>query len=298
MRHDPADVFFGPSADEIVGTRAAFGCTHYARAFIAVVKALEIISDPKDLRYVISSKADDYNRAMADQDFRATINGHQFVIVRFDSQWIAINTSKGESTPLPAGFDPDSCMPPHNIPMRFSAYPDVVFLLRRIGSDWDDGCGDNSRTALMNISRSGDPESSAFLWESFPLETPETLFPRPLGIGIGCALLVAGSVMLVSSGKAIVDAFRKGELLTTGVCRLSRNPLYSAWILFIFPGIGFILQWWLLFGASILAYVYFKLTIKKEREYVIKTFGQQYIYYERDVNCFVELLPWPRRYKR
>ena len=86
MREDPADVFFGPSADEIVGTRAAFGCTHYARAFIAVVKALEIISDPRDLRYVISSKADDYNRAMADQDFRATINGHQFVIVRADSQ--------------------------------------------------------------------------------------------------------------------------------------------------------------------------------------------------------------------
>ena len=170
MRADPADVFFAPSADEIIRTRAAFGCTHYARAFIAVVKALGLVGEPQDIRYVISSKADDYNRALANNDFRATINGHQFVIVRVDSRWIAINTSKGESTPLPAGFDADSCVPPHNTPIRFPAYPDIVFLLRRIGAHWDDGCGDNSRSALMNISRSGAPEYSAFRWDPFAIE--------------------------------------------------------------------------------------------------------------------------------
>lgn len=170
MLANPADVFFAPSADEIIGTRAAFGCTHYARAFMAVAKTLGLISRPEDLRYVIASKADDYNRALENQDDRATINGHQFVIVRIDSQWTAINTSKGESMPLPAGFDPDSCVPPHNIPIRFQAYPDVVFLLRRIGTNWDDGCGDNSLSALMNISRSGAPDNSVFLWESFAFD--------------------------------------------------------------------------------------------------------------------------------
>ncbi|MDY6950144.1 MAG: hypothetical protein SWE60_01400 [Thermodesulfobacteriota bacterium] len=170
MQPNPADVFFGPSADEIIGTRAAFGCTHYARAFIAVVKALGLISRPEDLRYVIASKADDYNRALENQDVHGTINGHQFVIVRVDSRWMAINTSKGQSAPLPAGFDPDSYVPPHNIPIRFQAYPDFVFLLRRIGADWDDGCGDNSLTALMNISRSGTPDNPAFRWEAFTFE--------------------------------------------------------------------------------------------------------------------------------
>lgn len=167
MQANPADVFFAPSADEIIGTRAAFGCTHYARAFIAVIKALGLISRPEDLRYVIASKADDYNHALENQDFSATINGHQFVIVRIDSQWTAINTSKGEITPLPPGFDPDSYGPPHSIPIRFQAYPDVVFLFRKIGTDWDDGCGDNSLSALMNISRSGATDNSAFLWEAF-----------------------------------------------------------------------------------------------------------------------------------
>lgn len=170
MQTNPADVFFAPSANEIIGKRAAFGCTHYARAFIAVVKALGLISRPEDLRYVISSKADDYNRALENQDVNATINGHQFVIVKIESRWTAINTSKGESTPLPAGFDPDSCVPPHNIPIRFQSYPDAIFLLRRIGTDWDDGCGDNSLSALMNISRSGAPDNSDFLWEAFASE--------------------------------------------------------------------------------------------------------------------------------
>lgn len=167
MQTDPANVFFAPSADEIIRTRAAFGCTHYSRAFIAVVKALGLISRPEDLRYVIASKADDYNRAMENQDFKATINGHQFVIVRIDSQWTAINTSKGEITPLPPEFDPESYGPPRNIPIRFRAYPDIVFLFRKIGKDWDDGCGDNSLSTLMNISRSGAPDNPLFLWGGF-----------------------------------------------------------------------------------------------------------------------------------
>ncbi|WP_156921512.1 hypothetical protein [Desulfovibrio inopinatus] len=170
MQTNPADVFFAPSASEIIATRAAFGCTHYARAFMAVVKALELLSNPEDIRYVISSKADDYNQAMENQDLSATINGHQFVIVRIDSQWIAINTSKGESTPLPVGFDPDSVAPPHNIPIRFQSYPDIVFLIRKIGTNWDDSCGDNSLSALMNISRSGASDRSAFLWDTFAVK--------------------------------------------------------------------------------------------------------------------------------
>ena len=44
-------------------------------------------------------------------------------------------------------------------------YPGVVFLIRKIGTDYNDDCGDNSLTALMNISRSGDSQHAEFLWE-------------------------------------------------------------------------------------------------------------------------------------
>jgi hypothetical protein len=167
MRSNPADVFFAPSADDIIKTRAAFGCSHYARSFIAVVKALDLMDSPEDLRYVISSKADDYNKAFEKMDSKMTINGHQFVMAKIEFRWVAINTSKSEWTALPENFSPDSYSPPRNIPIRFESYPDVTFLLRKIGKDYNDDCNDNSLAALMNISRSGDPQDSSFKWERF-----------------------------------------------------------------------------------------------------------------------------------
>ncbi|MBI5593284.1 MAG: hypothetical protein HY881_22715 [Deltaproteobacteria bacterium] len=167
MQTNRADVFFAPSSEEIIGSRAAFGCTHYARAFIAVVKALGLVRNPEDLRYVISCKADDYNKAMETEDHKKTINGHQFVMIKMDSKWVAVNTSKGESTIMPEGFSPDVCVPPQNIPIEFESYPGVVFLIRKIGRDFNDDCGDDSLSALMNISRSGDSQRSDFLWNRF-----------------------------------------------------------------------------------------------------------------------------------
>ena len=167
MQKNRADVYFAPSAEEIIGSRAAFGCTHYARAFIEVAKALGLVRNPEDLRYVVSCKADDYNKAMEEEDHKKTMNGHQFVMFKTDSKWIAINASKGESATMPEGFSPEACVPPRNIPIAFKSYPGVVFLIRKIGRDFNDDCRDDSLSALMNISRSGDSQRSDFLWDRF-----------------------------------------------------------------------------------------------------------------------------------
>jgi len=156
MQSNPANVFFAPTADDIIKTKAAFGCSHYARSFMAVVKALHLVSNPKDIRYAISSKSDTYNQALIDQDKEMTINGHQFVIVKISNKWIALNTSKSEWVQLSDGFTPESVAPPRNISIHFPAYPEVTFLFRKIGKDVNDDCGDNSLIALMNIYRSGD----------------------------------------------------------------------------------------------------------------------------------------------
>ena len=167
MCSNPADVFFAPSADDIIKTRAAFGCSHYARSFIAVVKALHLVAAPEDIRYAISSKSDNYNRALAKGDKKKTINGHQFVIVRMADRWIALNTSKSEWTQLPDGFTPDSVVPPKNISIRFASYPEATFLLRKIGKDFNDDCNDSSLISLMNIYRSGDANHQDFKWEKY-----------------------------------------------------------------------------------------------------------------------------------
>lgn len=167
MSSNPADVFFAPSANDIIKTKAAFGCTHYARSFIAVVKALHLVANPEDIRYAISSKSDNYNEALSKDDKIMTIHGHQFVIVRIAERWIALNTSKAEWTQLPDEFAPDSVAPPKNISVRFASYPEVTFLFRKIGKDFNDDCNDNSLNALMNIYRSGDPNNQDFKWKEY-----------------------------------------------------------------------------------------------------------------------------------
>jgi hypothetical protein len=167
MRSNPADVFFAPSADDIIKTKAAFGCSHYARSFIAIVKALHLVANPEDIRYAISSKSDNYNQALDKRDKELTINGHQFVIVKIAGKWIALNTSKSEWTQLPDEFTPDSVVPPKNISVRFASYPEVTFLFRKIGKDFNDDCNDSSLVALMNIYRSGDTNDPDFKWEEY-----------------------------------------------------------------------------------------------------------------------------------
>ena len=167
MSDKAADVFFAPTANEIIKDRAAFGCTHYARAFIAIIKSLELIDNPLDLRYVVACVAKDYNKAYKKQDYEMTINGHQFVMVRISSKWYAINTSKGETIEMAKDFSPDKISPPNNTPIQFPSYPEITFLFRKIGKDYSDNIQDNSFIKLMNIYRSGENNHQSFSWNEY-----------------------------------------------------------------------------------------------------------------------------------
>ncbi|MGD8562233.1 MAG: hypothetical protein PVG03_06855, partial [Desulfarculaceae bacterium] len=169
MLDHPAGIFFGPSASDIIQYRFAFGCTHFARAFIAIAKELHLVESPAHLRYAISSKHDDYNKCVQLKGLDCpTINGHQFALVRIKDRWAALNTNAlNDYVFLPQGFDPDQDIKKKNIPVVFKSLPGLVFLLRKIGKDFNDDCGDDSLLALMNISRSGDPASSALGWGAY-----------------------------------------------------------------------------------------------------------------------------------
>jgi hypothetical protein len=172
MLEHPAGIFFGPSASDIIKYKSAFGCSHYARAFIAVAKALNLITDPNELRYVISSKYDDYNKCV-DMKGRGcpTINGHQFAFVKIGCNWVALNTNKANDyVVFPRGFTPDLNLENTNIPIVFKKIPGIILVLRKIGKDYNDDCGDSSLKALMNISRSGDSGSAELNWGKFFLQ--------------------------------------------------------------------------------------------------------------------------------
>jgi protein-S-isoprenylcysteine O-methyltransferase Ste14 len=107
----------------------------------------------------------------------------------------------------------------------------------------------------------------------------------------GFVLLIFGVPMWAIAVWTIVRAFSRGELVTSGVYRLVRHPIYSAWIVFIFPGVALLCRSWLMLGASLVSYVIFKLLIKREDRYLQEKFGQAYLDYRSRVN---EIIPVPK----
>ena len=169
MINDPSNIFFGPGADDIIKYKFAFGCSHYARAFISIVKSLHIVQNPKNMRYTVSCNSIDYNNYLdSDNKNNFTINGHQFVILKIKNTWYAINTNRlNDYTVLPRNFSPDMDIYAKNYPITFKAIENKTFLLRKIAKDYNDNCNDNSFNKLMNIYISGSHLSNAAKWKKY-----------------------------------------------------------------------------------------------------------------------------------
>jgi protein-S-isoprenylcysteine O-methyltransferase Ste14 len=128
---------------------------------------------------------------------------------------------------------------------------------------------------------------------------PDVFLIRTISYSIlasaGIVLLLLGVPMWAIAVWTIVRAFKRGELVTSGVYGLVRHPIYSAWIVFIFPGIALLCRSWPMLLASLMAYIIFKMLIRREGRYLEEKFGQAYLDYRSRVN---EIIPIPRFYKR
>lgn len=114
---------------------------------------------------------------------------------------------------------------------------------------------------------------------------------RSAALGAGAVLLVPGIALYVGAARALVRDFEAGKLITTGAYGLCRNPLYGAFILFLVPALGLLLDSWPIVMLSFAMYGGFKLFIGREYLELAKTFGAEYARYEASVN---ELWPAPR----
>jgi len=105
---------------------------------------------------------------------------------------------------------------------------------------------------------------------------------------LGGVLLLIGIPFLIRAAYEVVTQFEEGKLITGGLFRFVRNPIYSAWILFIIPGFALLTYAWIFLGTPFVTYIAFKVFIKKEEEYLIKRFGQAYLAYKEKTR---QLLP-------
>jgi protein-S-isoprenylcysteine O-methyltransferase Ste14 len=106
---------------------------------------------------------------------------------------------------------------------------------------------------------------------------------------IGFLLNAVGLWFWFSSIIQIRKAFESHRLETKGVYRFSRNPMYSAFIVFIVPGIAFMTDNFLIIFVSICMFICFKILIGTEEEYLQQEYGSEYEEYSRRV---AQLIPF------
>jgi len=106
----------------------------------------------------------------------------------------------------------------------------------------------------------------------------------------GLAFLITGLLIYFLTLPLLLKGLKETRLVTKGSYYLCCNPLYCAIILFIIPGISFMMNSWLVLTTSAVAYVLFKFSIKKEYTEMEKFFGDEYRNYRADTP---EFLPFP-----
>ncbi|CCO23323.1 methyltransferase family protein [Maridesulfovibrio hydrothermalis] len=114
-----------------------------------------------------------------------------------------------------------------------------------------------------------------------------TFLPSAVFNITGGILLGLGMAFLFISGVAMKKAVTEGRLETSGTFSIVRNPLYFAWIAFVFPGSAVASQGWLLFGMSMVAYYKFLQHIPEEEATLEKHFGKKYLEYKKSVPAIV-----------
>jgi protein-S-isoprenylcysteine O-methyltransferase Ste14 len=112
-------------------------------------------------------------------------------------------------------------------------------------------------------------------FESFNFLVPR-IFTRTIGI----FLVVLGVIFYIASSVQLHTKVKRMKLITDGFYAFSRNPIYSSWILFIIPGIAFILDSVLALLISVFMYIIFRILIRWEEKYLENVFGEEYIQYK------------------
>ena len=93
---------------------------------------------------------------------------------------------------------------------------------------------------------------------------------------IGIVLILIGIGLIVNVAKKLLKSFKANILMKDGIYLIFRNPMYAAYLLFIFPGISLIFNSWLVFTSVILNFFLLQIFAKEEHKYLEEKFGKEY----------------------
>jgi len=107
--------------------------------------------------------------------------------------------------------------------------------------------------------------------------------PRFISLPLGILLVAIGLPIFILPGMKIDRYFNQGKLATEGIYAFFRHPIYGSWIVFILPGVAFIIDSLLALTIPLFVYGVFRVLISEEEKYLEQKFGDEYFEYKRRV---------------
>lgn len=105
----------------------------------------------------------------------------------------------------------------------------------------------------------------------------------------GALLIGFGAVFFKVAVKTVMRAYNADSLVTDGIFKYCRHPLYASWVVFIVPGIVLLANSWLGLTAPIFMYIILRRLVKEEEQYLESLFGSGYVEYKKKVPCILPL---------
>ena len=102
---------------------------------------------------------------------------------------------------------------------------------------------------------------------------------------IGILLILVGIIVVVNVARQLRRSFSADILMTEGLYKIFRNPMYVSYLILIIPGICMLLNSWLVFSTIIINFILFRIYIKKEYKYLEVKYGEEYKSYLIKVWC-------------
>lgn len=116
---------------------------------------------------------------------------------------------------------------------------------------------------------------------------PATVVTGALATAVGLGLALAGVVAVIRHRTTIVPHHPVATLLTSGVYRLSRNPMYAG-LAIVYLGLALLFNsWWPLALWPLVILAVRGLVIRPEEEYLAQRFGPAYTDYRDRVRRWI-----------
>lgn len=96
---------------------------------------------------------------------------------------------------------------------------------------------------------------------------------------LGILLIIPGIIIVISVAKKLRKSFSANTLMTEGLYKIVRNPMYTSYLILIIPGICFLFNSWLVLTPVIFNYILMQIFIKEEYKYLEEKFGEEYKIY-------------------